>query len=269
MDVRKQDMIFDLTGKTALVTGASSGIGSAFARAFAAKGTNLVMVARRTDKLEALASELRTQNGIEITVISQDLSEPGAAAAVEQQLLDQEITVDVLVNNAGFGTNARLVDEDRTRLQAEITLNVSTLVDLTAAFLPGMVARGSGVIVNIASTSAYQPVPGMAVYAATKAFVLSFTEAVWGETRNTGVRVFAVSPGSTDTEFFDVAGWQSPGKRVPASAVVDATLAAMSARTSVPSVVVGARNRVTASLVKFVPRRAVINLAGSIFLPKG
>lgn len=262
-------MNFDLAGKTALVTGASSGIGSHFARAFAATGTSLILVARRTEKLEALASELRKQNGIDVHVISQDLSEPGAAAAVEHQLLDQQITVDVLVNNAGFGTNARLVDEDRARLHAEIALNVSTLVDLTAAFLPGMVARDSGIIVNIASTSAYQPVPGMAVYAATKAFVLSFTEAVWGETHNTGVRVFAVSPGSTDTEFFDIAGSQSPGKRVPASNVVDVTLAAISARKSVPSVVVGARNRVTASLVAFIPRRTVITLAGSIFLPRG
>ena len=262
-------MNFVFPGKTALVTGASSGIGSHFARAFAARGTNLVVVARRTDKLEALASELRKKNGIDVTILSQDLSESGAAAAIEQALLDREITVDVLVNNAGFGTNARLVDEDRARLRTEIALNVGTLVDLTAAFLPGMVARDSGVVVNIASTSAYQPVPGMAVYAATKAFVLSFTEAVWGETRDTGVRVFAVSPGSTDTEFFDVAGWQSPGRRVPASDVVDVTLAAINARKSVPSVVVGARNRVTSSLVKFVPRKTVIALAGSIFLPRG
>ena len=262
-------MNFDLRGKTALVTGASSGIGSHFARAFAANGTNLVVVARRTDKLEALAAELREKNGIDVTVISQDLSKPGAATAIETELRGRKTTVDVLVNNAGFGTHARLVDEDRARLQAEITLNVGTLVDLTAAFLPGMVARGSGVVVNIASTSAYQPVPGMAVYAATKAFVLSFTEALWGETRDTGVRVVAVSPGSTDTEFFDVAGWQTPGRRVPASAVVDVTLAAIRARKSVPSVVVGARNRVTSSLVKFVPRRTVIRLTGSIFLPRG
>ena len=262
-------MGFDLAGKTALITGASAGIGSDFARAFAAKGTNLVVVARRTGRLEALASELREKNGIDVTVISQDLSEPGAAVAVDKHLLGHGITVDVLVNSAGFGTHARLIDEDRARLQAEITLNISTLVDLTAAFLPAMLARGSGIIVNIASTSAYQPVPGMAVYAATKAFVLSFTEAVWGETHDTGVRVFAVSPGSTDTEFFDVAGWQSPGRRVPAAAVVDVTLAAITARKSVPSVVVGARNRVTSSLVKFVPRRTVIRLTGSIFLPRG
>jgi short-subunit dehydrogenase len=187
---------------------------------------------------------------------------------VEAELAERKIRVDILINNAGFGTNARLVNEDRARLQSEIALNVSTLVDLTAAFLPGMLERDSGAIVNIASTAAYQAVPGMAVYAATKAFVLSFSEAVWGETRDTAVRVFAVSPGSTDTDFFDIAGSQSSSKRMPASAVVDTTLAALTAAKSVPSVIVGTRNTLMATFSRFVPRKTVINVAASLFLPK-
>jgi short-subunit dehydrogenase len=260
-------MTFSFTDKTALVTGASSGIGSKFAEAFAAKRTNLVLVARRADRLESLAAALRTKYGVQVTVLALDLGQPGAASTVETELQQRKIIVDILVNNAGFGTNARLVNEDRARLQAEIALNVGALVDLTAAFLPGMLARNSGAIVNIASTAAYQAVPGMAVYAATKAFVLSFTEAVWGETNDTGVQVFAVSPGSTDTDFFDVAGSQSSSTRVPASDVIDTTLATLTATKTVPSVIVGSRNKVMATVSRFVPRKMVIKLAGSLFLP--
>lgn len=260
-------MSFDFTDKTALVTGASSGIGSQLAGAFAAKRTNLVLVARRADRLESLASALRTKYGVQVTVLALDLSRPRAASLVETELRQRKIVIDILVNNAGFGTNARLENEDRVRLQSQIALNVGTLVDLTAAFLPGMLEKNSGAIINIASTAAYQAVPGMAVYAATKAFVLSFTEAVWGETRDTGVRVFAVSPGSTDTDFFDVAGSQSSSKRMPASAVVDTMMTALTAQKQAPSVVVGARNTLMTLFTRFVPRKTVIGLAGSLFLP--
>jgi short-subunit dehydrogenase len=134
--------------------------------------------------------------------------------------------------------------------------------------LPAMVERNSGVVVNIASTASFQPVPGMAVYGATKAFVRSFTEAVWGELRGTNVRVLAVNPGATESEFFLVAGGKSPGKPMPAIAVVEAMFAALDASSSTPSVVVGGVNKMSSSLVKFFPKKTVIKLVGTMFMPK-
>ncbi|MEG2887194.1 MAG: SDR family oxidoreductase, partial [Aurantimicrobium sp.] len=206
----------EYTGKTTLITGASSGIGVHFAEGFAARGSNLVLVARRKELLADLAAKLTKNYGVTVDVITEDLSVPDSGAALEKKV-SKNHTVDVLVNNAGFGTNNRFVNEDRERIAQEIQLNVGTLVDLTAVFLPAMVERNSGVVVNIASTASFQPVPGMAVYGATKAFVRSFTEAVWGELRGTNVRVLAVSPGATESEFFLVAGGKSPGKPMPAT----------------------------------------------------
>ena len=255
------------TGKTTLITGASSGIGVHFAEGFAARGSNLVLVARRKELLADLASKLTKNYGVTVDVITEDLSVPGSGAALAKKV-SKKHTVDVLVNNAGFGTNNLFVNEDRERIAQEIQLNVGTLVDLTAAFLPAMVERNSGVVVNIASTASFQPVPGMAVYGATKAFVRSFTEAVWGELRGTNVRVLAVSPGATESEFFLVAGGKSPGKPMPATAVVETMFAALDASSSTPSVVVGGMNKMSSSLVKFFPKKTVIKLVGTMFMPK-
>jgi short-subunit dehydrogenase len=256
----------NFTGTTALITGASSGIGLAYAQEFAKRGANLVLVARRKPELEALATELRSKSGADVTVFAADLSVPGAAASLVTAVAKQKITVDVLVNNAGFGTNNRLIDEDRERIQAEITLNVSTLTDLTAAYLPGMIDRNRGTIINIASTAAFQPVPGMAVYAATKAFVLSFTQAVWGELGDSAVRVLAVCPGATDTAFFDVAGKAPSTPLAPIAGVIDATFRALAGRKQ--HVVVGGRNRVMAFSTRLVPTSMVTKVAGSMFLPE-
>jgi short-subunit dehydrogenase len=252
---------------TALITGASSGIGKDLAVALAARGYELILVARRKDRLAALAKELQTAHKAAVTVYALDLSKPGASAELEKKVLADGHSVDVLVNNAGFGTNARVADEDRTTVAEEIQLNIGTLVDLTIAFLPGMVARKSGAVVNIASTASYQPVPGMAVYAATKAFVRSFTEAVWGEVP-AGVKVFAVSPGATATEFFDVSGASPAGGLAAVSEVVDVILAGLDAAKPAPSVIVGARNRIMARISRIVPVTAAIKVAGSMFLPK-
>ena len=260
-------MALDLTGKTALITGASSGIGVEYAKAFARRGTNLVLVARRKDRLETVAAQIRSESGVDVAVVAQDLSTPNSAAELEAKIRSTRTQVDVLINNAGFGTSGRFVDEDRYRVRDEISLNISALVDLTAAFLPGMIARDFGVVVNVASTASFQPVPGMAVYAATKAFVRSFTEAVWGEIESPNVRVFAVNPGATQSEFFEVAGGKPSGGLAPTVDVITATMHQIDARGSQPSVVVGGRNAFMAWMSARLPAKAVIRTAGRMFLP--
>jgi short-subunit dehydrogenase len=260
-------MAIDLTAKTALITGASSGIGVELAKAFARRGVNLVLVARRKDRLDAVAAQIRAESPVEVAVVAQDLSTPNSAAELEAKLRATRTQVDVLINNAGFGTHGRFVNEDRYRVRDEISLNVSALVDLTAAFLPGMIARDFGVVVNVASTASFQPVPGMAVYAATKAFVRSFTEALWGEIETPNVRVFAVNPGATESEFFDVAGGKPSGTMAPTVDVVTAVMRQIDARRSQPSVVVGGRNAFMSWMSARLPAKSVIRVAGKMFLP--
>ncbi len=252
---------------TALITGASSGIGKELANALAERGYELILVARRKERLAALAKELTSTHKTTVTVYAMDLSTPGSSAALETKVLADGHSVDVLVNNAGFGTNGRVADENRARVAEEIQLNIGTLVDLTIAFLPGMVKRKSGAVVNIASTASYQPVPGLAVYAATKAFVRSFSEAVWGEVP-TGVKVFAVSPGATATEFFDVAGTKTAGNLATPADVVRVILQQLDSEKPAPSTIVGWQNRIMARVSRIVPVKAAIAVAGSLFLPK-
>jgi uncharacterized protein len=254
--------------RTAVVTGASSGLGVDYAKELAARGSDLVLVARRKDALDALATELTSTYGVSVETIALDLSKPDAGQKLIAQLAKLDVDVDILINSAGFGTSGRFVTNDNDKVIDEITLNVVTLVDLTRLVLPGMLAKNSGAIVNIASTAAYQPVPGMAVYAATKAFVLSFTSAVWGETKETGVRVLAVSPGATATNFFNVAGATPSAALAPISDVIKTTFKALDAKKSVPSVIVGSRNSVLASLSKLMPKKLVIGVAASMFLEK-
>ena len=165
----------DYKSKLALVTGASSGLGAAYASELAKRGSNLILVARRKSALDKLAKELTESHGVAVTVIDMDLSEPKSGVHLLERLSKEELSPDILINNAGFGTSGRLSGENPERIEDEITLNVATLVALTRGILPSLLKQNSGAIVNIASTAAYQPVPGMAVYAATKAFVLSFT----------------------------------------------------------------------------------------------
>lgn len=258
----------DYQAKTALITGASSGIGLAYAEEFARRGTNLVLVARRGDLLEKLATKIATFSKVRVTLIPMDLATLDAGKVLEKAVAAKNLEIDFLINNAGFGTSGRLVHEDRSVVQDEIVLNIATLVDLTTAYLPKMVARNSGVIVNIASTASYQPVPGMAVYAATKAFVRSFTAAVWGEVSDSNVRVLAVSPGATETAFFEVAGTNEFKKRVPVSNVVKTTFKALDSSGSKPVVIDGLGNRIMALASKFMPESLVIKVAASMFLPK-
>lgn len=185
---------------TALITGASSGIGTAFAERLAAAGDDLVLVARSEDRLNVIAQRLRAAHGVTVDVVPQDLSLPGAAASVVQRLTRP---IDLLVNNAGFGTSGRFEDIDAAAEHQMLMVNVVALVDLTHALLPGMLQRGTGGVINVASTAAFQPSPYFASYAATKSFVLNFSLALWSEYEKRGIRVLAVCPGPTETAFFD------------------------------------------------------------------
>jgi short-subunit dehydrogenase len=192
-------------GKTALITGASSGLGLELARLFARDAHDLVIVARRRDHLEALATQLAAEHGVAARVIAEDLADPVAPRRIFAELQERRISVDFLVNNAGFGTNGRFADSDLERELAMVQVNVTALMTLTRLFLPGMIARRSGRILNLGSTAGFQPGPNMAVYYATKAFVNSFTEALAYELRGTGVTATVSCPGATATEFAKVA----------------------------------------------------------------
>jgi short-subunit dehydrogenase len=253
-------------GKTAVVTGASSGIGLGYAHELAARGCNLVLVARSKAALETIAADIKAEHNVKIEVIALDLSKVTSGQELLDKLTKLKLSPDVLINNAGFGTNNRVAKEDRAKIQQEILLNVVTLVDLTTAVLPQMLAKDFGVIVNIGSTASFQPVPGMAVYAATKAFVRSFTSALWGEVRGTNVRVLTVNPGATSTEFFNIAEAKPAGKLAPVSDVVKATFKALDSKSSSPSIVVGGQNALMAHFTRLVPVKAVINIAGKLFL---
>lgn len=256
----------DYKDKNAVVTGASSGLGVEYARELAMRGSNLVLVARRKEALDELGAQLQRDHGVEVRTVALDLSTPASAKKLMAELKKMKLETHILINNAGFGTSGRFTKNNADQVQDEIRLNVGTLVELTHAVLPSMIAAKAGAIVNIASTAAYQPVPGMAVYAATKAFVLSFTSAVWGETKNTGVRVLAVSPGATATSFFDVAGAKPSTTLAPISHVIDATFKALDSAKSSPSVIVGGRNRALAAVSKFMPTKLVIGVAAGMFL---
>jgi short-subunit dehydrogenase len=258
----------DFKGTRALVTGASSGIGEVFARELAARGANLVLAARSQDKLEALALELRDRYGVSVEVVAIDLSEPGRGASLAADLEHAGLEVDVLVNNAGFGLFAALHEADPKRIAQAVQLNVGALTELTCALLPQMRARDRGTIVNVASTAAFQPVPYMAVYGATKAYVLSFTEALWAETRGTGVRVTALCPGATDTAFFDTASDDaSIGPRMAPEQVVRAAFSALDHRRS--TVIPGLSNRLLANSTRLAPRQLVARIAERTMRPRG
>ncbi|MBD2200036.1 MULTISPECIES: SDR family NAD(P)-dependent oxidoreductase [Calothrix] len=191
----------------ALITGASSGIGAVFAQELAKQNKNLVLVARSEEKLQQIAATLQAQYPISIQIIKQDLTEADAVNQIFSKLESQQINIDFLVNNAGFGEYGAFTQTQWERNQKMIQLNILALVELTYKFLPSMIRNNYGRIINVASIAAFQPMPYVSVYGATKAFVLSFTEALWAENQNTGVNILALCPGSTKTEFFQEAGW--------------------------------------------------------------
>jgi len=261
-------MMFQYQGKTALITGASGGIGTAFARALTARGANVILVARSEGRLRALADELARDHGVRAEAIAVDLTREDAARELRAAVDARGLAVDLLINNAGFGTYGPFETLAAERAGAEVALNVAAVVDLTHLFLPAMLAQGDGAVINVASTSAFQPLPYMAVYGATKAFVLSFSEALWAECRGRGVRVLALCPGPTATEFFDVVGTDDGvvGQRRTAAQVVTTALRAL--ERGRPSVVDGWANYLLAQTPRLAPRGLVARLAERVTRPR-
>jgi uncharacterized protein len=255
------------TWPVALVTGASSGIGRALACRLAAEGSDLVAVARDRARLEALATELGTAHpGVEVEVLVADLADPAGTAAVEARLAEAERPVDLVVNNAGFGTYGPLVDADIDAEQAEIAVNVTAVVRLTHAALRAMTARGRGAVMNISSVAGLQATPGNATYGASKAFVASFGEAVAGELAGTGVTLTTVLPGFTRTEFQERAGIE--GREIPERAWMSAddvaALALEATRAGKAWLVPGAINKVLTAVAGPVPRGLKRRLAARV-----
>jgi len=250
--------------KRALVTGASSGIGEEFARQLAKQGYDVVIVARRRDRLEKIANELK-ESGADAEVIAADLSRPEGVAAVVERL--EKGDVSVLVNNAGFGTSGEFTQLPVDRELQEIDLNIRALTQLSHVGLSKMKESGAGSIINVASVGAYQPVPYMSTYAATKAYVLSFSEGLHEEARQYGVNVTCLCPGATRTEFQEVAGVGEDG--IPgfawmgSEAVVKTALGAAKSGGAITTP--GILNKLTANLPRFMPRFAVRKVAGAMF----
>jgi short-subunit dehydrogenase len=254
---------------TALVTGASSGIGAAIAGELAERGFSLVLVARREERLVTLAIELSSEHDIEVEVITCDLGQEAERDRLESEIRGRGRPVEVLVNNAGFGHQADFARSPRERMIEMVHLNVEAVVDLTSRFLPSMVERGRGSVINIASTGAFQPLPGSAVYGASKAFVLSFSEAIRTELRGSGVSVTAVCPGPVRTEFMTVAEVPGVEDRTPGivwTAAEDVAKQAVEGAEHDKRVVVpGLLNRAGALAGQHTPRAVALPLIGRIW----
>jgi len=250
---------------TVRVTGASSGIGWELAKLFAADGSALVLVARRKEKLEELAGEL-TRIGVTVRVVAEDLAQAAAPSRIFKSLCADGVAIDVLVNNAGFGARGDFADLTLDRQQEMIDVNVSALTKLARLFLPGMVERRRGGILNVASTAGFQPGPHMAVYYATKAYVLSFSESLAEEVRGAGVRVTCLAPGPTRTGFVAEAGME--GTRLFRLGAMSAAAVARAGhrafRAGRTLVVPGLTNKIAAASVRFSPRPLVRKLVGKL-----
>jgi short-subunit dehydrogenase len=255
-------------GKWALVTGASAGIGTALARELAEGGTNLVLTARRRDRLIGLAAELSAKHDVRALVCVADLAKPEGPRQVFTFTKEKNISVDLLVNNAGFGAYGEFPKAKIDRLIEMVQVNVSAVVHLTHLYLPDMMARRSGDILILSSVAAFQPVPYITTYAATKSFDLLFAEGLAEEMRPYGIRVCALCPGSTETEFFDVAGQRNHAQhpKEAAEKVAHVGLAALAAGKS--WVISGFMNWTLAETARLAPRRMVARIAGRMFRPK-
>jgi short-subunit dehydrogenase len=257
------------TRGTALVTGASSGIGAAIARQLAERGHALTLVARREERLKTLATELSTDHKVDAEVIACDLGEPVDRLRLIGDLQVNGRSVEVLVNNAGFGSHGDFVTNDSGRMIEMVRLNIEAVVDLTGRFLPGMVERGRGAVINVASIAAFQPLPGQAVYGASKSFVLSFSEAIRTELRGTGVSVTAVCPGPVSTEFPEAAGMGDVEDRTPDQLWMSAEdvgrHAVEGAERDRRVVVPGLLNRATALAGQHSPRAVALPLVRRIW----
>jgi uncharacterized protein len=257
---------------TALITGASTGIGRAFAYALAAQHTDLVFVARSGDALQTLAQELEATQGIKTLVIVQDLTDTQAAEQVFDRVQAAGWQVDLLINNAGLGDYGDFGERSFDKHQAMLNLNIVALVSLTQLFLAPMQQRRQGSIINVSSITAFQPVPYLALYAATKAFIVHFSQALWAENRSRGVHVLAVCPGPVTTDFFAAADMERNQKLMASQTyadpheVVAEALAALAARQSLV-VTGGVKNKAITWAARLTPREWLLNQLESEFRP--
>lgn len=255
--------------KTALITGASSGLGAEFAKLFAHDGHDVVLVARRRDKLDEVAAELAKAHGIKATAFAADLSDPGAPRALFDRVAAAGLDIEFLVNNAGYGMTHAFVDGDFARELDMIQVNVTALTHLTRLFLPAMVARKSGRVLNLGSLAGFVPGPFMATYYASKAFVISFTEALAYELRGSGVTATVLCPGATATEFAAVAG--NDKSALFKSGVADAASVARHGYRAMLAgkvvVVHGVRNKLTVQATRVSPRSVVRGIAARLNRP--
>lgn len=251
-------------GTTALITGASSGIGAEFARRLARHGADVALVGRREDALQELAAEITAQTGRLAHPVPFDLNAEDSGSLLKQRLDARGIRVDTVVNCAGAGLTKPFADTTQDEVRAQLQLDIVALVETSHAFLPDLVDSGRGALVNVGSLTGYMPVPGMAVYSASKAFVIRFTESIAHELRSTGLTVMVVSPGPTRTEFFARSGTSTSGTRFQTpEQVVTTALRALDRRRPPASVVSGRANRLIRLLVSLLPTGATLRLAES------
>ncbi|HXV28281.1 MAG TPA: SDR family oxidoreductase [bacterium] len=260
---------FNLKGITALITGASFGLGEAFARELAAEGANLILVARSRERLEILGSELAKIHGIQTHIFETDLSFQEAPYRLFDSLQKAHLSVDLLVNNAGFGRAGYFEDANAEKDNEMLLVNVNSLVSLTHLLLPDMLVKGRGGIINVASTAAFQPLPFLSLYSATKAFVLHLTEALWAEYCQRGIRILCLCPGNTKTEFHARAGIRR--KRIFLQAdprdVVRLGLRVFKT-TDQPTAIFGFRNWLLAQSHRFLPRRCLLRIVRRFYRSK-
>jgi short-subunit dehydrogenase len=249
--------------ETVLVTGASSGIGRELAKCFAKDGCRMILVARKEDALETLATELRKEQKVQAQVFTSDLALPEAPVRLMARLETAGIRVDVPVNNSGFGAQGKFAELDLQRQLDMVQVNITALMHLTGLMLPGMIKRRQGGILNVASTASFQPGPGMGVYYATKAFVLSFTEAIAEELEGTGLTISALCPGPTITNFGAAAGgrFRPIAHKVAMSAEEVARIGHAAYRRGKVVAIAGLRNKSLAFSVRFAPRAMVRKIA--------
>jgi short-subunit dehydrogenase len=255
-------------GKTALITGASYGIGEAFARRLAADGANVVITARSRDRLDKLADQLRSRHGVNVTVIEADLARLSATEEIFHATEGTGLQIDLLVNNAGFGGVGDFADIPLERQIEMIQVNVIALVALSHLFLQPMIQRREGAIIQLASTASFQGVPYSSIYSATKAFILNFAEGLWAEGREYGVRVLALCPGPTATHFQSVAGTshlRDPQKMQTPEEVVDVGLKALARNRSVA--ISGFGNKLMIGAERLAPRNLVTRVAAKLYRP--
>lgn len=260
----KREVHMKYEGTTALVTGASSGIGAEFARRLAEKGADIVVVARRAEALSALAAGIHATTGRQVHVVPLDLSAERAGYVLAEELAEAGIAIDTVINCAGVGVTRSFRHSTDEEIERQLRVNINATTDISHAFMPQLLEPGRGALVNVASLTAYMPVPGMAVYAASKAFVVRFTEALAHEMRSTGLTVMALSPGPTASEFYSASGTSESGVRFQTPEdVVTTALRALDRKNPPHSITSGRLNRWIKRLVTALPRSLALRLTES------